>query len=275
MENKEQLLISEIKKYNKVAVAFSGGIDSVYLANKCVEVLGRENVVGIIVNSELFTDEEFENAKRTADVQGINYATAEMHELDNENIANNRPNTWYNSKKELYKTIKESAAMFDIETVFDGMIMDDLNDFRPGLKARDEAGVISPLQVAEYTKEDVRTFAKNDGINVWNKVASCSLCSRFPYNTKITRDMINQVIEGERFMRSLGFNPIRVRHHGDMVRLEVAPEKIEDLFKVKDQVTAEFKSLGFLYVSIDTVGYQEGNMNAELTESEIAASYNA
>lgn len=273
METKEQNLINEIKKQNKVAIAFSGGIDSVYLANKAVEILGKDNVLAVIVNSEFFTDEEFKKAEKTAQVLGINFATAYMHELEIPAIANNRANTWYSSKKELYSTIKLVAAKHGIETVYDGMIMDDFNDFRPGIKAKNEAGVISPLQLANYYKTDVRQMAKADGINIWNKIASCSLCSRFPYNTHITKSMLNQVIVGERYLRSIGFNPVRVRHHGDMVRLEVAAEKIPALLAQRTAITAEFKKLGFLYVAVDLEGYQGGKMNAELTKEEKVASY--
>ncbi len=275
MEEKEQALINEIKKQDKVAIAFSGGIDSVYLTKKAVEVLGKENVLAVIVNSELFTNEEFDKAKKTAEILGINFEGTYMHELHISAIANNRPNTWYSSKKELYTTIKHVAASHGIATVYDGMIIDDFKDFRPGMKAKDEAGVISPLQIAGYYKTDVRRMAKADSINVWNKVASCSLCSRFPYNTHITRKMINQVIDGERFMHSLGFNTVRVRHHGDIVRLEVAPEKIVDLVAKRDIVTKKFKELGFLYVAMDFEGYTEGKMNVTLTEEDKLASYTA
>lgn len=275
MEIKERVLVDEIKKQDKVAIAFSGGIDSVYLTNKTVEILGKDNVLAVIVNSELFTDEEFDKAKETAEILGVNFECAYMHELDNVAIANNRPNTWYNSKKELYRTIKQVASHSGFTTVFDGMIMDDFKDFRPGIQAKDEAGVISPLQLAKYYKIDIRRFAKADGINVWNKVASCSLCSRFPYNTHITKNMIKQVVEGERYMRSIGFNPIRVRYHGDMVRLEVDSKKIEDLIAKKVQITDKFKKMGFLYISIDLEGYKEGKMNNELTKADKLASCEA
>ncbi len=275
METKEQVLVDLIKKQAKVAIAFSGGIDSVYLTNKAVEVLGKDNVLAVIVNSELFTDEEFDKAMKTAEAVGVNFQAAFMHELTNPAIANNRPNTWYHSKKELYATIKHVAASHGFTTIFDGMIMDDAQDFRPGMKARDDAGVSSPLEEAGYYKQDVRRLAKQDGIDVWNKVASCSLCSRFPYNTHITPAMINQVIVGERYMRSIGFNPVRVRHHGDLVRLEVAPTMIEALLNQREEVTAEFKQLGFLYVAIDAEGYTEGKMNATLSEADKLASYTA
>ncbi|MCI1880662.1 MAG: ATP-dependent sacrificial sulfur transferase LarE [Sporolactobacillus sp.] len=268
METKEKRLRSFLRKQGKVAIAFSGGIDSTYLANIAKKVLGRENVLAVIVNSELFTDEEFESAKKTAKLLDIQFKSTSMHELKILDIANNKPNTWYKSKKLLYATIKRIARENRFDVVDDGMIMDDLSDFRPGIVAKKEAGVISPLIETNFYKDDIRYYAKKEGMTIWNKVASCSLCSRFPYHSKITLEKIKQVISGEKFFRNLGYRLVRVRHHGETARIEVSPEKIADVIKDRKKINNYFEKLGFLYVAIDLAGYQEGKMNKDLTESE-------
>lgn len=275
MENiKETKLISELKKFDSLAIAFSGGIDSVYLTNKAVQIIGQENVLAVLVNSELFTNEEFENAKKTAEMLHINYTTVTMNELEVPEIANNQPSTWFYSKQKLYATIKDAANKAGIENVADGMISDDYEDYRPGITAKEEAGVISPLKKAGYYKDDVRDLSKKDGIQIWKKVASCSLCSRFPYNTEITPEKINQIITAERYLRDLGFSTVRVRHHGTTASIEVLPENIIKLLTFKDELIEEFKSLGFLYTTIDLEGYKMGKMNEVLTETEKANAMN-
>lgn len=268
LKNKIINLENYLKNENKVSIAFSGGIDSVFLAAEAVKVLGSKNVLAVIVNSELFTDEEFNNAQKTADMLDIPYITAYMHELNIKEIRENRSNTWYKSKELLYATIQRFAEEKGFSTVLDGMICDDLNDFRPGLKAKEEAGIISPLIENGFYKNDIRTAAKKDGIQIWDKVASCSLCSRFPYNTEITIAKVKQVIEGEKYLRSLGFATARVRNYGETARLEVLPKKINELVSLSDKISKFFKKLGFKYVSADLEGYQVGKMNRELTAKE-------
>jgi len=269
MENTtETKLIAELKKHTSLAIAFSGGIDSVYLTNKAIEVLGQDNVLAILVNSELFTDEEFENAQKTAQMLNINYTTVTMNELEVPEIAHNEPSTWFYSKQKLYATIKETAKNAGFTDVADGMISDDYADYRPGIKAKEEAGVISPLKDAGYFKSDVRELSKKDGIQIWKKVASCSLCSRFPYNTDITPEKISQIISAEKYLRSLGFATVRVRHHGTTASIEVLPDQIVDLLSFSNEILPEFKSLGFLYTTVDLEGYKMGKMNEVLTDAE-------
>src|SRR5699024_102759 len=247
----------------KVMVAFSGGVDSAFLLKRAQEELG-DQVMAVVVASELFREEEFTGAVELAEEMGVKVYKAEMKELENPAIVANNPDSWYHSKKMLYDHLQRLAEKFDYPYVLDGMIMDDIDDFRPGLKARTEAGVRSVLQEAKMYKEDVRTLAKQLDVPVWDKPASCSLASRIPYGTKLDQTKINQVNEAEILLEKLGFNPARVRHHGDVARIEVAPEMMDKFMKHHEEIHEKVTSLGFSYVSLDLKGYRTGSMNEVL-----------
>src|SRR5699024_10762541 len=163
-------------------------------------------------------------------------------ELEDPAIVANNPDSWYHSKKLLYSHLNQIAKELDYPYVLDGMIMDDLDDFRPGLKARTEAGVRSPLQEAGFYKQDVRILAKELNLPVWNKPASCSLASRIPYGIKLDQQKIEQVDQAEIFLANLGFRQVRVRHHDNIARIEVAPEKIVDVMKHREKIQMKLRS---------------------------------
>lgn len=267
LQEKNERLGEILSKMAKVAVAFSGGIDSTFLLKRAQQELG-DNVLAVVVASELFREEEFEGAVHLAEQMGVRVVKTEMKELDNPHIAANTPESWYHSKKMLYNRIHEIARENDIPYVLDGMIMDDLNDFRPGLKARTEAGVRSVLQEVNLYKEEIRELSKQMDIPVWNKPASCSLASRFPYGTPLTREKINRVNEAELFLMDVGFEMVRVRDHEDVARIEVLPEKISELIEKREQVQTKLKELGFSYVSVDLQGYRTGSMNETLSQEK-------
>ncbi|MFZ2539528.1 MAG: lactate racemization operon protein LarE, partial [Oscillospiraceae bacterium] len=151
--------------------------------------------------------------------------------------------------------------------VMDGMIMDDNDDFRPGLKARDEEGVLSPLQAVELYKSEIREFAKAMKLPIWGKPASCSVASRFPYYSEITEEKIKKVMEGEQFLNSLGFSVVRLRYHDSIARIEVEEDRLADLLENRVIINQYLKELGFEYVALDVSGYQMGRMNEELLEA--------
>ncbi|UJL47471.1 ATP-dependent sacrificial sulfur transferase LarE [Virgibacillus sp. NKC19-16] len=259
---------------NRVIVAFSGGVDSTLVLKRAQQELGEDNVLGVVVASELFRKEEFEGAVKLAEKMGVRVHQTEIKELEDANIVANTPESWYYSKKLLYSHLNGLAEEMGYDNVLDGMIMDDMDDFRPGLKARTEAGARSVLQEAGLYKQEVRALTKELDIPVWNKPASCSLASRIPYGIKLDKQKINQVDQAEKFITKLGFDMVRVRHHEDVARIEVTSEEITKLLEHREEIQLKLESLGFNYVSLDLRGYRTGSMNevlpAEELESEVS-----
>ncbi|WP_172370010.1 ATP-dependent sacrificial sulfur transferase LarE [Sporosarcina jiandibaonis] len=250
----------------RVMVAFSGGVDSALVLKRAQEELG-DQVLAVVVASELFRKQEFEEAVKLAEDMGVAVYKTEIKELDNPDIVANTPDSWYYSKKMLYTHLNELAQRMDYPYVLDGMIMDDLDDFRPGMRARKEAGARSVLQEAKINKKEVRELANQLELPVWDKPASCSLASRIPYGIEIDKQKIEQVDQAEIFLAKIGFPQVRVRHHDNVARIEVTPEEISELVEQRDSIYLKLKSLGFTYVSLDLRGYRTGSMNEELPES--------
>lgn len=268
MQAKQTYLQTLLKNYGKVAVTFSGGIDSTLLLHQAREVLGKDNVLAVVVNSEFFQEEEYRQAMKIAKALDVSVEGVAIKELNDPDIANNTPDSWYASKKLLYGKVKETAFKKGIPVVLDGMIMDDLKDYRPGLRARDELGILSPLQLAKFYKPEVRELAKLCQLPTWNKPASCSVVSRFPYYHKITLEKVERVIEGEAYLQRIGFKVNRVRCHDDLARIEVSPQDFAKLLLMQETVEKKLKQLGFRYVTLDLRGYQMGRMNEALQQSK-------
>ncbi|KAA0955854.1 ATP-dependent sacrificial sulfur transferase LarE [Sporosarcina sp. ANT_H38] len=270
---KNQHLGEILSNMNRVLVAFSGGVDSTLVLKRAQQELGTENVLAVVVASELFREEEFEGAVKLAEKMGVNVHQTEIKELEDEGIIANTPDSWYYSKKLLYSHLNQLAIELGYDYVLDGMIMDDVADFRPGMRARTEAGARSVLQEADLYKQEVRQLAKELELPVWNKPASCSLASRIPYGTKLDKRKIEQVDQAEKFIAKLGIDMVRVRYHENVARIEVAPEEITELLKHREKIQLKLTSLGFNYVSLDLRGYRTGSMNevlpADLLNAEV------
>lgn len=270
MNNKNRHLGEILKGMGRVLVAFSGGVDSAVVLKRAQEELG-DQVLAVVVASELFRKEEFEGAVKLAENMGVQVLQTEIKELSNPDITANTPESWYHSKKMLYAHLNDLAKELSYPYVLDGMIMDDLDDFRPGLRARTEAGARSVLQEADFYKYEIRELAKQIELQVWDKPASCSLASRIPYGVKLDKRKIEQVDQAELFLAKLGFPQVRVRHHDNVARIEVAPENIAELVKHREQIQLKLTTLGFAYVSLDLKGYRTGSMNEELPASLLEA----
>lgn len=264
-------LTNALSQYNKVLVAFSGGIDSTVVLDAALKTLGKENVLAVVANSDLFTDEEYTKAMDLAREMGANVMGTTLDYLSNDNIKNNRASSWYWMKKMFYEKLNELKAENGYDVVLDGMIMDDNNDFRPGLRARDEEGAVSVLQQADIYKSDVRDMARAAGLSNWNKVASCSVSSRFAYDTELTVAGIQRVMKAESYLRSLGFATVRVRVQEDLARIEVMADQMNDLVAQMFAINDTLKGLGYTYVTVDLEGFKSGRMNDSLTADVKAA----
>lgn len=253
-----------------VAIGFSGGIDSTLLIRVATEVLGK-NALAVIGRSETYPTREFEEAIQLANSFGSRYRVVNTEETDNLKFKENPPDRCYFCKTELFGKLNAIAEEEGIHWIADGTIVDDLGDFRPGMRAKSEQHVRSPLLEAGYTKTDVRMLSKELGIPTWDKPSFACLSSRFPYGHGITKENLMKVDAAETFMRDLGFRFFRVRHHDDRTaRLEIGAQEFDRLLDaaLREKIVSHFKSLGFAYVTLDLQGYRSGSMNEVLTESE-------
>lgn len=262
--NREEALNATINQYRSALVAFSGGIDSTVVLKAAIEQLGSENVKAVVANSELFSDEEFHKAVELGRTLGVQVVETQITYLADDDVRHNTPNSWYAAKKLFYQRMNELKAKYNSDVVFDGIIYDDLSDYRPGLKARDEEQVVSPLEINGFSKANVRDLARHYNLSNWNKVPSCSVSSRFPYNTTITQEKIDMVMKAEAYLRAEGFSTVRVRVHDTVARVEVPTDQMMDLLKMSADVNETLKMFGFKYVSLDLGGFVSGHMNDEL-----------
>lgn len=269
LEEKFQLLKDIIKKRGSAAIAFSGGVDSTFLIKVAHEILG-DKLIAVTATSSTYPERELKEAIKYAEDMGVKHIIISSEELEIEGFASNPKNRCYYCKKELFTKIKEVAIKNGIKYVFDGSNLDDTGDYRPGMQAAKELEVVSPIKEAGLTKNDIRELSKKLGLPTWNKPSFACLSSRFPYGIKITLPKLKMIDRAEQFLLDMGIKQVRVRHHGEIARIEVSPEERELFFNVDimDKIGKEFKDIGFTYVTLDMLGYRTGSMNEVLTKEE-------
>lgn len=267
-EEKEKRLKGLLRGYGSVVVAFSGGADSSYLLYIAQLVL-KDKVLAVTAQSSLYPQHHLKRAKDFTHRYGIAHTVIATNELASPQFRSNPPSRCYYCKIELFTRLKEIAAEKGYNVVVDGSNLDDTSDFRPGLKAAQELKVLSPLIDVGIIKDEVRYLSRKAGLPTWNFPSSACLASRFPYHTTITGEKLKAVNQGEDFLRKLGFQQVRVRHHGDVARIEVLSSEIPRFLAslVVEKVVKKLKSLGYKYITLDLQGYRTGSMNEVLKTS--------
>ena len=267
---KHAKLTEILEGMGSVAIGYSGGIDSTLLIKVAADVL-NDRALAVIGRSETYPTKEFEEAVEMARTFGARYRIVATEETDDLKFRENPPNRCYFCKTELFGKLGGIAREEGLTWIADGTIVDDMGDFRPGMAAKSEHGVRSPLLEAEFTKEDVRALARQLGISSWDKPSFACLASRFPYGHGITKEQLRMVDGAETFLRELGFRQFRVRHHDDRTaRLEFGHAEFERLFEasLRSQIVHHFGELGYTYITLDLKGYRTGSMNEILTQQE-------
>lgn len=258
---KETRLQSCLAGLEKVAVAFSGGIDSSFLLYMAYKVLGKDNIIAVTANSEIYPEKELKEAVDFAKHYGIKHNIFSSCELSTINKMGNPIDRCYYCKKEIFLKIIGIAHKNGFQNIVEGSNKDDEKDYRPGRKALKEFSVISPLLEAGLKKEDIRILAKKEGLSTWNKPAYACLASRFPYLKEIKKEALQMVEKAEAYLVKIGFNQCRVRCFGDKAQVEVEKDKLKDALSKKYEIISALKEIGFKIVIIDPDGYRKGRMN--------------
>lgn len=264
-QNKKEKLVSILEKYDNLIVAFSGGVDSTFLLKSAHEIL-KGNVVAVTARSSVQPERETDFAIKFAKNLGIKHIIMQSREMSKPDFVANTKDRCYVCKKLLAEDLLKLASDMEIKHVAHGANMDDMDDFRPGLKAAREMGIEAPLVDACLTKKDIRFLSKEMDLVTWDKPSMACLASRIPYGTPITDEALNKIDQAEQFVLSLGFISCRVRYHNEVARIEVSPGDFKRLFddKTRTAIISKFKDIGFLYISLDLEGYIQGSMNRSL-----------
>jgi len=270
VEKKYATLQTTLTDMGTVALGYSGGVDSTLLLKVAADVLGS-NALAMIGRSETYPTREFEEAVALAEKMKARYVVVTTEETDDLKFSENPPDRCYFCKTELFGKLQEIAAQEGIRWIADGTITDDVGDFRPGMRAKQEKNVRSPLLDAGFSKADVRELSKHLDLPTWDKPSFACLSSRFPYGTGITKENLTRVDSAETFLRDEGFRFFRVRFHDEKTaRIEVGAAEIQRLLdnSLREKLVNHLKALGFTYVTLDLQGYRTGSMNEVLSEEE-------
>src|SRR5436305_1696785 len=265
LQQKEQRLFAALARMQRLIVAFSGGTDSAYLAWAANRVLGA-NALAITADSASLPESHKRDAEAFVERFGIAHEYIVTNEFDNPDYVRNDPTRCFHCKDELFTRLQQVGRERGYEHIIYGVNIDDLGDYRPGQNAARQHQVSAPLADAGLTKAEIRELSRLAGLPTWDRPASACLSSRIPYGTPVTIENVKTVEAGEEQIKALGFRQFRVRFHGDVVRIEVAPEEMEKALNLAmaQRFTAIFKALGFKYVTLDLEGYRQGSLNEVL-----------
>ena len=266
LEAKTKELKEIFQSMKRVVVAFSGGVDSTLLLKVAYDSLGDENVIAVTALSPLYPERELTGVKKLIQTLGARHRLIQSNELEIAGFSKNPPNRCYYCKKKLFGELLDLAKEESIPFVVEGSTLDDDKDHRPGRMAVQELGIRSPLREAGFTKAQVRELSKALGLPTWDKPSLACLASRFPYREEITEEGLKMVDAAEDYLFGLGFKQVRVRHYGNLARIEILKEEMARLMNgsLREEVVDHLKKIGYRYVTLDLQGFRSGSMNEVL-----------
>lgn len=269
-EAKRKALYSALRSAGRMMIAYSGGADSAYLSYAAHQALGAE-MLAVLADSPSLSRAHLRDAVEFAQAHRIPLRVIETNELEDPEYVRNDGSRCFHCKDELFRVMQQAGSPLGFSTVAYGMNADDVGEFRPGQRAAAEHRVLAPLAEAGLTKLEIRELARSAGLQVWDKPASACLSSRIAYGLPVTRETLERVEKAEDALFAMGFRQLRVRHHGDLARIEIAREELARMLSLAlfEQASAALKRVGYKYVTLDMEGYRSGSMNAVLPVSQI------
>jgi uncharacterized protein len=268
IDEKYNSLKKILHSLGNVIIAYSGGVDSTFLLKAAVDTLGVDNVLPCIGISGSLAQSQYQIALATAKDIGVTVQQINLGELDDEKYSANKADRCFHCKSHLFSALSELAAEKDIPHILCGSNFDDKDDYRPGNRAAEVFKVRAPLMETEMTKSDIRHLSKMLGLRTADMPASPCLASRIAYGLEVTEEKLKQVELSEDFLRSMGFVEFRVRHHGNMARIEVTDDDFEKISHHRKKITVRLKEIGFKFVAMDLQGFRSGGLNEALTEEQ-------